>query len=175
MSRATASSSRTTAVRDGEHSSLGHPYCRAWEANPVRVRPRMPYCSQGVISLLHAALRRRRFVVQVHVRAPLSLPLCLSSYRAGFVNPYDGRPQGLRASPTRGSSLKSEVRSVCAPKIRHCASRVYSRTQTAGRLGAFSRMALPSHAMVCPRSSMFRAASSSLATSPLSKPKPRFQ
>ena len=27
-------------------------------------------------------------MVQIHVRAPLSKPLCLSSYRAGFVNPY---------------------------------------------------------------------------------------
>ena len=26
--------------------------------------------------------------MQIHVRAPLSLPPCLSSYRAGFVNPY---------------------------------------------------------------------------------------
>src|SRR5439155_15041135 len=40
------------------------------------------------MSLLHAALRRRRFVVQFHVRAPVSKPLCLSSYRASFVNSY---------------------------------------------------------------------------------------
>ena len=26
--------------------------------------------------------------MQVHVRAPVSKPPCLSSYRAGFVNPY---------------------------------------------------------------------------------------
>src|SRR2546423_1527877 len=44
-------------------------------------------CSQGV-TVLHAALRRRRLVVQFHVRAPVSKPLCLSSYRASFVNSY---------------------------------------------------------------------------------------
>ncbi len=35
---------------------------------------------------LHAALRRRKLVVQIHVRAPVSKPLCLSSHRASFVN-----------------------------------------------------------------------------------------
>lgn len=44
---------------------------------PVQVRPRMPCCSQGVMSFLHAALRRRRFVVQIHVRAPISKLPCL--------------------------------------------------------------------------------------------------
>jgi len=34
-------------------------------------------------------------------------PLCLSSYRVGFVNLYGGRVQTLGASPTRGSILRS--------------------------------------------------------------------
>jgi hypothetical protein len=45
-------------------------------------------------------------VAQVHVRAPVSKPPCLSSHRASFVNSYGGGAQALGASPTRGSSLR---------------------------------------------------------------------
>jgi len=50
------------------------------------------------VKTLHSELLTLHFV----------LPLCLSSYGAGFVNPYDGRLPRLGASPTRGSSLRSE-------------------------------------------------------------------
>src|SRR5437773_3167685 len=50
---------------------------------------------------LHAALRRRRFVVQIHVRAPVSMPLCLQQLQGEF-----RKLVFVGASPTRGSSLR---------------------------------------------------------------------
>src|SRR6266545_1799125 len=49
---------------------------------------------------LHAALRRRRFVVQIHVRATVSKPLCLSQRQGEF-----RKLVFVGASPTRGSTF----------------------------------------------------------------------
>ena len=75
----------------------------AFQVGPNRCKSDHGCHALKVQIVLHAGLRSRKFVVQIHVRAPLSKAPCLSSYRASFVNSCCGRVQTLGASPTRGS------------------------------------------------------------------------
>ena len=72
-------------MRGGEIGGRNNPR-RDFGFWPPTAAPCISFRSQGV-RVVHLSVRRRGFVVQVHVRAPV-LPLCLSSHRAGFVYPY---------------------------------------------------------------------------------------
>ena len=85
--RALCPSSRTTAFREA-NVSHGHLTCRAWEANPVRVRPRTPFCPRSSVRS-----ERHRAKVEVASATPavdttFIMPLCLRSDRTSFVNLY---------------------------------------------------------------------------------------
>jgi hypothetical protein len=101
---------------------------------------RVSLCSQGVISFLHAALRRRKLVVQVHVRAPFLFTISDlrftsrariggQSRKSSFANrkfpaSVPQQQQGgfrklviVGASPTRGSILIYDLRVVPGLKV----------------------------------------------------------
>ena len=69
-----------------EQSSLGHQTRKAWEAHPLRVQPRMPFCPRSSDRFrappCEGGGRRCNSCRGRH------LPLCLSSYRSGSVNRY---------------------------------------------------------------------------------------
>ena len=48
----------------------------------------MPICSQGVISSARRSAKAEVRGANPRESATFKMPLCLSSYRAGFVNPY---------------------------------------------------------------------------------------
>ena len=65
-------------------SLVGHLTRRAWEAKSVQVRSRIPFCPRSSVRS-----ERHRAKVEVAGASPAVdaiLPLCLSSYRASFVN-----------------------------------------------------------------------------------------